>query len=266
MTDAAGPGAAVQLHGVGVTIDGTAILDGIDWTVADGERWVLLGRNGSGKTTLLRVVGLTLHPSTGEVTVLGGRLGRIDVRTHRRRIGATSAAVERSLRPDLTATEVVVTALYGALEPWWHTYTEADHARARSLLRRFGVEALADHPLGTLSSGERQRTLLARALMSEPDLLILDEPTAGLDLGGREELVRDLAVLAADRSTPPLILVTHHLEEIPVGFTHALLLRDGRTSAAGPISEVLRDDLVSACYGLDVEVREESGRWSARAR
>lgn len=260
------PQPIVRLEGVGVGIDGDTILDDIDWAVGAGERWVLLGRNGSGKTTLLRVVGLTLHPSRGEVTVLGGRLGRIDVRSHRQRIGVTSAAVERSLRPTLTAAEVVVTARHGALEPWWHTYTDDDHDRARALLERFGVGPLADHTFGTLSSGERQRTLLARALMSEPDLLVLDEPTAGLDLGGREELVRDLAALATDEATPPLVLVTHHLEEIPVGFTHALLLRAGRVASAGPISEVLRDEDVSACYGIDVEVRAEGGRWSARAR
>lgn len=253
------------LEAVTVRIDGRAVLDAIDWIVAPGEHWVVLGPNGAGKTTLARVASLRLHPSSGTVTVLGGRLGRVDVRTHRRRIGLTSAAVADSLRPDLRALDVVVTALHGALEPWWHTYTDDDRARALRHLAQLGVAHLADHTVGTLSSGERQRVLLARALMGDPGLLLLDEPAAGLDLGGREELLAHLTALSTDPATPPTILVTHHLEEVPVGTTHALLLREGRIDAAGPIEEVLRDELLTACFGLPLAVRREQGRWSARA-
>lgn len=263
MTDRA---PALDLRGVGVRIDGRTILDDIDWTVHDDERWVVLGPNGAGKTTLLRVVSLRLHPTVGRVEVLGAELGRVDIRRHRRNIGITSAAVAGALRPDLRAVEVVVTAARGALEPWWDTYDDSEWRQARELLARFGIDHLADHTFGTLSSGERQRTLLARALMVAPGLLVLDEPAAGLDLGGREALMADLAELAADPTAPPSVLVTHHLEEIPPGTTHALLLRDGRIHASGPVDAVLRDEVVSSCFEVDVEVVSSTGRFHARSR
>jgi iron complex transport system ATP-binding protein len=257
---------ALRLRGVSWTVDGVAILRSLDWEVHAPQRWVVLGPNGSGKTTLLRIAGFALHPSKGDVEVLGARLGEVDVRRHRRRIGVASAAVADSLRPDLPVRDVVMTARHGALEPWWHEYSDTDRARAVECLDRFAIADLADHAFGTLSSGERQRTLLARSSMNDPDLLLLDEPTAGLDLGGRESLVADLDRMAADIATPPLVLVTHHLEEVPASFTHALLLRDGRAHAAGPIDEVLTDDLVSGCFGLAVTVRRRDGRWSAQGR
>lgn len=256
---------ALHLDGVGVTIDGVAILADVDWSVRPGERWVVLGPNGAGKTTLVRIAALRLHPSTGTVEVLGATLGRVDIRRHRHRIGLTSAAIASALRPDIRVVDVVVTALNGALEPWWHTYGETDLVRARSLLDRFGVGHLAEHPFGTLSSGERQRTLLARALVTDPGLLLLDEPGAGLDLPGREELLAHLTALGEDPTTPPAILVTHHLEEVPPGFTHALLLRAGRVTAAGAIEEVLQAGPLSACFGLPLEVSGAGGRYSARA-
>lgn len=259
------PAAVAVLDAVGVRIDGSTVLDGISWRIEPHQRWVVLGPNGSGKTTLLRVVGLQLHPLTGTVQLLGGTLGRMDVRRERRRIGVVSAAVANSLRSGISASDVVMTARHGALEPWWHDYTEADRARALALLDRFGIAALADHPFGTLSSGERQRTLLARSLMTEPELLLLDEPAAGLDIAGREQLLGDLERLADDPQAPPSVLVTHHVEEIPRGVTHALLLRHGRACAMGPIDEALTSETLGACVGMPVVVEAHDGRWTARA-
>ena len=257
---------ALRLADVGLVRDGTTILAGVDWTVGDGERWIVLGANGSGKTSLVRIASLYLHPSSGTVDVLGERLGRVDVRRHRRRIGVVSASFADLLRPGLTATEVVMTAKYAALEPWWHEYDDDDRARAVELLDRFGCGALADHTFSTLSSGERQRVQLARTLMTDPGLLLLDEPTAGLDLGGREDLVHRLAALARDPATPATILVTHHVDEIPEHYEHALLLRDGRVLACGAIGDVLTSASLSECFGVDVELERRGGRWSAFAR
>ena len=260
---AAGP--VLLLEGVGLTIDGRRVLTEVTWSVAPGERWVVLGRNGSGKTSLLRIASLYLHPTEGSVEVLGERLGRTDVRRLRTRIGVASAAMADLLRPGLTAGEVVMTAKHAALEPWWHTYHPTDRSRAVELLDRLGCSALAEQPFGTLSSGERQRVQLARTLMGDPGLLLLDEPTAGLDLGGREDLVRRLGDLAADPTTPPVALVTHHLEEIPPGFDHVLLLRDGRVQSAGPTDQVLTTEALSACFGLPLAVERRGRRWTARA-
>ncbi len=185
------------------------------------------------------------------------------MRSLRARIGLASPSLGDQLRRELTPVEIVMSARYAALEPWWHTYDQADRDRARSMLDRMGCAALADRPFGVLSSGERQRVLLARTLMTEPGLVLLDEPTAGLDLGGREELVATLADLARDRATPPTVLVTHHLEEIPPGFTHALLVTAGRVVGCGPLDDVLRADTLSACFGLNLVVERSDGRWSA---
>ena len=247
------------------SIDGNEVLRGIDWNVRAGQRWVVLGLNGSGKTTLVRIASMWEHPSSGTVEVLGERLGRTDVRRLRARIGFTSAAVADMLRPSLTAVEVVMTAKHAALEPWWHTYDDADEHRARLVLKRVGCSHRADHRFGTLSSGERQRVLLARALSLEPGVIILDEPNAGLDLAGREELILTLRDLALDPSTPPLVLVTHHADEIPDGFTHVLLLRDGTMMAAGPMEETLTSTSLSACFGLDLLLERRRGRWTAHA-
>ena len=256
----------LELAGVALVRDGRPILDDVDWVVGPDERWVVLGANGSGKTTLLRIASLWMHPSSGRVTVLGETLGRTDVRVLRTRIGVASQAFVDLLRPDLAVLDVVVTAKHAALEPWWHTYEPADHERARAALDRLGVLQLADRRFGTLSSGERQRVQLARTLFAEPELLLLDEPTAGLDLGGREDLVARLGALAADASTPPTVLVTHHVEEIPVGFTHALLLHEGRVLASGQIGDTLSDANLSACFGLQLRLECDQGRWRASAR
>jgi iron complex transport system ATP-binding protein len=241
------------------------VLADVDWTVRSGERWVVLGRNGCGKTTLLRIASLYLHPSSGTVTVLGETLGRSDVRSLRERIGFSSASFADMLRPALEVTDVVVTAKHAALEPWWHTYDADDRARAVRLLARVGSEHLAGRQFGTLSSGERQRVLLARTLMNDPGIVLLDEPTAALDLAGREELVSALDALATDPATPPVVMVTHHVEEIPGSFTHALLLRDGTVLAQGTIDGVLTATNLSACFGLPLELERRGPRWLAWA-
>ena len=256
---------ALCLRGVGVTRDGRAILDDIDWDVETGERWVVLGPNGSGKTTLVQVASFRLHPTRGEVEVLGNRLGRVNVWKLRDRIGLASAALADQLRPDLRAVDVVVTAKHGALEPWWHTYSDDERAEATAALEGMGVGQLAEREIGTLSSGERQRVLLARTLLGQPGVVILDEPTAGLDLGGRESFIGTIADVAQDAASPPMVFVTHHVEEIPPGFTSLLLLQDGRIAAAGPLEETLTADNLSDVFGLRLRVRHEDGRWSAVA-
>ncbi|MCB1249460.1 MAG: ABC transporter ATP-binding protein [Acidimicrobiales bacterium] len=255
--------AALTLRDVGVRVDGRALLQRVDWTVTAAQRWVLLGPNGSGKTTLVRVASLQLHPSSGDVTVLGETLGRTDVRTLRTRIGLVSAAVGARLRPALPALDVVMTARHGALEPWWHRYDDADRERAHALLARFGVAHLASHRTETLSSGERQRVLLARAFMRDPELLLLDEPFTGLDLGAREDLIATIDDLARDATAPPMVLVTHHLEEVPPAMTDALLLRRGEVVAAGAIDATLTDRNLSRCFDRSLVVRRTDRRWSA---
>jgi iron complex transport system ATP-binding protein len=259
-------GPALRLRGVGVTRDGRDLLDGVDLDVAADDRWVVLGPNGSGKTTLLRIASLALAPTRGLVEVLGARLGTVDVRRLRARIGLASAAVADAVRPTITAEELVVSARSGALEPWWHEARADDRQLARSWLDRLDVGHLGDRLFGTLSSGERQRVLVARSLVAGPALLLLDEPTAGLDLGARERLVTGLARLAVDPATPPMVFVTHHVEEIPPGVTSALLLRAGRVVAAGDLAATLTDDALSAVFGLPLRVRHRRGRWSATAR
>ena len=255
---------ALRLTGVGVTRDGRDLLDAIDWSVGHDERWAILGANGSGKSTLIQIAALQLHPSRGDVDVLGQRLGRTDVRTLRRRIGYAAAALADSLRPTIMARDVVMTARYAALEPWWHEYDDTDRAEALDRLRRLGVDHFADREFGTLSSGERQRVLVARTLMGEVGLVLLDEPAAGLDVGGREWLVEGLDELGADPATPATVLVTHHLEEIPPSFTHVLLLRAGRLLASGPIDDTLTTESLSATFDLKLEVSRRGRRWAAQ--
>jgi iron complex transport system ATP-binding protein len=255
--------AAFTLSGVRLVEQGRVVLHDIDWTAHADERWVVLGPNGSGKTSLLRLLSFTRAPSHGTVTVLGDTYGAVDVRQARRRIGLASSALLQQLRPTLAAHDVVVMGVDAALEPWWSTYDDAHHARADELLELVGCAGHAQQELATLSEGERKRVLVARLLMTEPELLLFDEPCAGLDLGGREALVAVLGDLAVGDDRP-LVLVTHHLEEIPVGFTHALLLRDGAVVAAGPIAATLRSATVSATFGLEVQVGADAGRWFAR--
>ena len=256
----------VRLTGIHLVRDDRTILDGIDWSVDAGERWVVLGPNGCGKTTLVRIASMWLHPSSGTVEVAGGVLGRVDVRRHRVRIAVVSAAVTDQLRPGIAVLDVVLTAKHAALEAWWHEYDDADRAAAMAALDRFGAADLAGRTFGTLSSGERQRVLLARALSTAPAIVLLDEPMAGLDLGAREELVGWLGGLAADDTSPPLVLVTHHVDEIPAGFTHVLLLRDGRVQAAGPIDDALTEEALSTTFATPLRLERRHGRWWSVAR
>ena len=261
MTD---PDPVVAVRGLVVRRAGRTILGPLDWTIRSGERWVVLGPNGSGKTTLVSVVGLELWPTAGSVEVLGAHYGRVDSRELRKRIGTAGSAVEGSLRGDLTPVTLVMTARHAATEPWWHVYGEDDRVRARDLLERLGVARVADHDYDTLSAGERRRTSIARALMPDPDLLLLDEPAASLDLGARETLVHDLAALAREPRPAAIVLVTHHAEEIPPEFTHALVLADGQAVASGPLDEVLRDDVFSRAFGMSITIERRDGRAWAR--
>ena len=252
----------LDLGGVRFVRDGRTILDGIDWQVGAGERWVVVGPNGSGKTTLCRLASLYVHPSAGAVSVLGRRMGRSDVRALRAGVGVTSQALADLMRPELHATDIVLTGRNAALAPWWHEYDGADRARAASLLARVGCAHLAGARYGTLSAGERQRVLLARALINDPPLLVLDEPTAGLDLAGREQLVALLSEVAA-ADTGAVVLVTHHVDEIPPGFTHVLMLSGGRVVARGPLDATLTAEHLSTCFGLPLRLARRDGRWWA---
>ncbi len=252
----------LELHDVGLTRNGRILLDGVDWTVTAGSSWVVLGPNGSGKTSLARIASLYEHPSRGTVDVLGERLGRTDVRSLRARVALVSAAMADQVRGDLDPLDVVVTARHGALEPWWHTYTDEDRARARDCLDAQHVGHTVGRRFASLSSGERQRVLLARALIGEPSLVILDEPAAGLDLGGREELVERMAATTARADAPALVLVTHHVEEIPPTAEHLLAIRSGRVVASGPIDTTLDADLLERLFDVRVRLQHRSGRWA----
>jgi iron complex transport system ATP-binding protein len=255
----------LDLVDVSLVRDGKKLLSGITWRVAEGERWVVVGPNGAGKTTLLQIAAGNLHPSSGTATILGETLGRVDVFELRPRIGLTSAAVDQRIGRSAKVRDAVLTASYGQLGRWLERYDEMDTSRADDLLAWWGMEGFAERVYSTLSSGERKRTLIARALMTDPELLLLDEPAAGLDLGGREDLLRRLSALARDPNAPMMVLVTHHVEEVPDGFTHAILLRKGSMVAAGELAEVFTERKLSKCFGLPLSVEQRQGRWWARA-
>jgi iron complex transport system ATP-binding protein len=256
----------LELADVSVVRSGQYLLNEVTWAIAEGDRWVVLGPNGAGKTTLLQVASAQIHPTSGYAAVLGEILGTVDVFELRPRIGLTSAALADRIPRAEAVRDVVVTASYAVVGRWRELYDGYDVDRAGGLLERLGVGQLADRTFGTLSEGERKRVQIARALMTDPELLLLDEPAAGLDLGGREALVATLGQLAADPMSPATVLVTHHVEEIPTGFTHALLLRAGQVVASGPVEETITDEALSACFGLALTVSHNDGRWAARAR
>jgi iron complex transport system ATP-binding protein len=254
----------LDLAEVTVVRGGARLLDEVTWPIADGERWVMLGPNGAGKTTLLQIIAGHLHPTSGWAAILGEILGETDVFELRPRVGLCSAALAERLPRRERVLDVVLTAAYAVVGRWRESYDESDENRARRLLGALGMAGFEDRIFGTLSEGERKRVQIARSLMTDPELLLLDEPAAGLDLGGREDLVRRLGLLAQDPSAPAMVLVTHHVEEIPAGITHILLLRMGRVVASGPIARTLTPANLSACFGLPLELRYDGARWTAR--
>ena len=257
--------AVAELAGVSVVRGGATLLEGIDWTVDETDRWVIVGPNGAGKTTLLQILAAQLHPTAGKVGLLGEYLGSVDVFELRPRIGLTSAALADRLPRSEKVSDVVVSASYAVLGRWREEYDALDHRRAKGLLDELGIGQLAQRTFGTLSEGERKRVQIARALMTDPELMLLDEPAAGLDLSGREQLVRSLADIAAGSSAPAIVLVTHHVEEIPPGFTHVLLLRQGRVVAAGPLEETLTSQALTDTFGLPLQLDRHDRRYTARA-
>jgi iron complex transport system ATP-binding protein len=262
--DSAGDVAA--LRGVSVVRGSNRLLGEVDLDVRSGERWVILGPNGAGKTTLLQVLAARMHPTAGTVDLLGDRVGTVDVFDLRPRIGLSSAVLADALPARERVHDVVVTASYAVLGRARESYDEIDIARADELLAALGADHLADRPFGTLSEGERKRVQIARALMTDPELMLLDEPAAGLDLGGREDLVARLAQIATDPTAPTLVVVTHHVEEIPPGFTHVMLLRGGQVVASGPLEPTLTAEALSATFGLPLALVHIRGRYTARAR
>jgi iron complex transport system ATP-binding protein len=239
------------------------ILDDFTWQAATGEHWVILGPNGAGKTTMLSIVGAERHPSQGSASILGETLGKTDMRTLRSRIGRVDPA--QRMLDWVTGQEAVLTGLANTIWPRWQDWGEADYARALELLTLMGCREFAEREINTLSAGERQRIRIARALIAEPELLLLDEPATGLDFPAREALLRAIDDLATSRPDLPTIMVSHHLEDLPTSITHALLLRDGRMLASGLVGDMLTSNLVSQCFGFPIDVHRFDGRWTARA-
>lgn len=254
----------IDFRGVRLRRGGRLLVGPVDWQVELDERWVVIGPNGAGKTSLLRIAAAMEHPSAGTATVLGERLGRVDMAELRQRVGLSSSALAQRIPDDEVVRDLVVSAGYAVLGRWREQYDEVDYHRALDTLESVGAEHLADRTYGTLSEGERKRVLIARSLMTDPELLLLDEPAAGLDLGGREELVARLADLAADPDSPALVLVTHHVEEIPPGFSHCLILSEGTVVAAGLLRDVMNAENLSAAFGQSIAVDMIDGRYFAR--
>ena len=243
---------------------GRVLVGPVDWQVELDERWVVIGPNGAGKTSLLRMAAAMEYPSSGVAVVLGERLGRVDMAELRQRVGLSSSALAQRIPDEELVRDLVVSAGYAVLGRWRERYDDMDYLRALDTLESVGAEHLADRTYGTLSEGERKRVLIARSLMTDPELLLLDEPAAGLDLGGREDLVARLADLAADPDSPALVLVTHHVEEIPPGFSHCLILAEGQVLAAGLLADTLTAENLSAAFGQSIAVDSFDGRYFAR--
>jgi iron complex transport system ATP-binding protein len=258
--------AVLEFSDVTVVRDRNRILDSLTWSVESDERWVVLGPNGAGKTTLLQVASATIHPTSGTATLLGESLGASDVFELRPRIGFASSALARRIPGNEAVLDVVMTAAYSVTGRWNEQYEDVDVKRARRVLGEWKLDQLQDRLFGTLSDGEQKRVQIARSVMTDPEVLLLDEPAASLDLGAREELLQLLGGYAAEKSSPAMVMVTHHVEEIPPGFTHALLLAGGEVRAAGPILEVITGENLSDTFGLELVVStSEDGRYAARA-
>jgi iron complex transport system ATP-binding protein len=258
------PPLVLDLAEVVVVRDGKRLLDDVTWEIREGERWVVLGPNGAGKTTLLQIVAGHLHPTSGWAAILGELLGETDVFDLRTRVGLVSAAMADRLPREELVRDVVMTAAYAVVGRWREQYGPAEVKRAELLLEVLGMAPFADRTFGTLSEGERKRVQIARALMADPEVLLLDEPAAGLDLGGREDLLRRLSRLARDDEAPALVMVTHHVEEIPPGFTHVLMLREGRVTASGPLGLALTATNLTECFGLPLALWRDGDRYAAR--
>ncbi|MDI2098155.1 ABC transporter ATP-binding protein [Ruicaihuangia caeni] len=255
----------LDFSGVSVIREGNAILDAVDWQVEEDQRWVILGPNGAGKTTMLRIAAAALHPTQGRAEVLGGVLGKTDVFELRPRIGFASSTMARRIPAGETVLDAVMTAAYSVTGRWNEQYEDLDVRRAQRVLKEWRLAGLASRRFGDLSDGEQKRVQIARAVMTDPEIMLLDEPAASLDLGAREELLQLLGGYASAPEAPALVMVTHHVEEIPPGFTHALLLTDGHVTASGPVDEVITAEHLGRTFGLDLEVTKRDGRFSARA-
>ena len=255
----------LKFSDVSVVRDGNAILDRVNWSVDGSERWVILGPNGAGKTTLLQLAAAQIHPTSGKVRILDEKLGKADVFELRPRIGFASTALARRVPVDEEVLNVVLTAAYSVTGRWNESYEEIDERRAQRVLAEWKLSSFEKRRFGELSDGEQKRVQIARAVMTDPELLLLDEPAASLDLGAREELLQLLSGYASAPQAPAIVMVTHHVEEIPRGFTHALLLAHGRITAAGVISEVLTSEKLSETFGLPLLVSNDDGRFFARS-
>ena len=255
----------LAMHGVSVIRGQRRILGPLDFQIRNGERWVVLGPNGAGKSTLLNILATRIFPTTGTVKILDQEMGKVDLFELRTRIGICASLLAEDIPDDEIVRDVVLTAAYAVLGRWNETYDLWDESRAVALLTTFGVRELADRRYCTLSDGEKKRVQIARALMADPELLLLDEPTAGLDLGGREDLLNRFAKFSSDPMAPASIVVTHHIEEIPVGTTHALIIKDGTIAVSGPISDVITTEHMSAVFAINILVSAENGRFFARS-
>ena len=256
----------VRMTGVSVRRGSSLLLQDVSLVVREGERWIVMGPNGAGKTTLMLLASGRLFPTSGEVELLGETMGAVDLAELKPRIGWASSAMIAELPARESVIDVVMTGAWAVSGRWREEYVDADEARAHGLLEAWGMGPLAGRTFGTLSEGERKRAVIARALMSDPELLLLDEPGAGLDLGGREDLVGRMGRLALDEDAPVQIVVTHHVEEIPPGFTHLLLLAGGRVVAAGPLADTMTAENLGSAFGMPMDVTRAGDRWFARRR
>lgn len=255
----------IDLKDVSVTRGGNKILNSVTWKVSAKQRWAIIGPNGAGKTTLLRVAASQIHPSSGTATVLGQTLGEVNVFELRTRIGFASTALANHIPNSETVQNAVMTASYGITGRWNEIYEEVDVRRANRVMDEWGLTGYQDRPFGTLSDGERKRVQIARSVMTDPELMLLDEPVASLDMASREQTVSLLGGYASSPSAPAMVVVTHHIEEIPIGFSHALLIKAGEIFAQGSINEILTSRNISECFDFDMKVTNNSGRFTARA-